>query len=401
MILRDFRRHRIFERLIVQAFCGDAAIAPNQDIREDKSGAKGACNRASHALAAEHDAAYVLALQHAMERIALGIERHPDEHEVFIRVALFECLQPRNLLDTACSIAAPEVEQHHLAAKVFGGDRAPVDALRAELRSRLADARERLCAERNGQREQQTAADQYAVHRLFQGIRLAARKKDSRRFVIKCAAVNGFSILWNPAGSNERVAQANLAAPLLLLGAANALPHYARLAHFGATQLMQERMNATPGGLYPSAAFLVMALTWLSPLLLPAFAVVSAWLLEYFVGFALDTKVSRAEMRRLTAWGFLPLAMQAVLAGIVVLACREDCTWFNPLASNAAFFLDPKQTSVFTYELARGADAFALWAIVILGIAIGARYERSPAAISFGVGVLYGGAVLARALLLG
>src|SRR5262245_33756414 len=203
--------------------------------------------------------------------------------------------------------------------------------------------------------------------------------------MVQCAAVKALSILWNPAGAGEDAARANLAVPLLLLGVANALPHYARLAHFGSTQLMQERINATPGGMYPSSMFLFTGITWLSPVLLPLFVLISAWLLEYFVGFALDTKVVRAEMRRLTAWGFLPLAVQAALAGVIILACRQDCAWFNPLASNVAFFMDAKETSVFTYELARGLDAFAVWAIVVTSRAIASLYDRGALAVGFGV----------------
>lgn len=213
--------------------------------------------------------------------------------------------------------------------------------------------------------------------------------------------MGGFSMLWNPAAACERAARASLAAPLLLLGFANTLPHYGLFYHFGVTRLVQARLDTTPGGMYPSSVFFFLALTWAAPFLLALLLLFGAWLLEYYVGFFLDSKVTRSEMRRLAAWGALPLAVQGLLAGAIVLLCRESCDPFNPLATNVAFFFNSKETSIFAYELLRGVELFNIWAIAITGRAIAARYERSTPAVCLGVAVLYFAAVFIRAQLLG
>lgn len=213
--------------------------------------------------------------------------------------------------------------------------------------------------------------------------------------------MTGFAILWSPAAASERVARANLAIPLLLLGLANALPSYALLLRYGATRLIQLKLDTTPGGMFPTSIFFFTTLNWLSPFMLPLAVLVAAWALNYYVGFFLDTKVQHSELRRLVAWGFLPLAFQGFLAGMIALLCGRECDLFNPLATNLAFFLDSKQTDVFWYEVARGAELFALWAMVITGRAIAARYQRSATAVTIGVAALYVVAVFMRSSLLG
>lgn len=213
--------------------------------------------------------------------------------------------------------------------------------------------------------------------------------------------MTGFAILWRPGAASEDVARANLAVPLLLLGVANALPSYVLLLRYGATQLIQLKLDTTPGGMFPTSIFFFTAFTWASPFLLPLAALAAAWVLTYYVGFFLDTKVQGSELRRLVAWGFLPFAIQKLLAGIIVLACGRECDLFNPLATNLAFFLDSKQTDVFWYEMARGLELFALWAIVIAGRAIATRYERSASAVIIGIAALYLIALFAHSSLLG
>ena len=210
-----------------------------------------------------------------------------------------------------------------------------------------------------------------------------------------------FNILWSPAAAAERAGRASLALPLALLAVAGALPSYVLLGRYGMTHLIQLRMNSTPDGLYPMGAFFFSALTWLAPFVLPVVALACGWLLNLYVGFFLDTKTARAEMLRLTAWGFLPLGLQKALACGVELLCDDGCNRFNPLATNAAFLLDTRQTEVFWYELARGMDLFAVWAIAITAIAIGARYQRSTVAVAMGVALLYFVAVLLRSHLVG
>lgn len=213
--------------------------------------------------------------------------------------------------------------------------------------------------------------------------------------------MTAFPIVWSPSDTSARAAKASLALPLLLLGAANAFPNYALLFRYGASQLVQAKLDTTPSGMFPSSIFFFSAFTWAAPFLLPLVALAAAWVLTFYVSFFLDTKVHSGELRRLVAWGFLPLAFQKLLAGSIVLACGRDCDQFNPLGTNAAFFLDAKQTDVFWYEMARGVELFALWAMVITGRAIAARYQRSTPAVTLGLTALYCFAVFLRSSLLG
>jgi len=210
-----------------------------------------------------------------------------------------------------------------------------------------------------------------------------------------------FALLWNPAKNAPHAVRASLALPLLALGAAQALPNYALLFHFGATRLIQAKLNTTPEGMFPSGVFFFVGLTWISPLLFPALALLGAWLLEYYVGFFLDTKMNRGEMRRLVAWGALPLAAQGLLAGLLMLLCRDACDRFNPLASNLAFFLNAKETEVFWYEMARGVDLFSIWSVLIAGRAIATRFERDALSVTLGVAALFLLATFIRSSLLG
>lgn len=215
------------------------------------------------------------------------------------------------------------------------------------------------------------------------------------------SVATAFAILWSPRQASAQAARGSLFLPLILLALAGALPGVALLLHYGGPQLVQAKLDTTPGGMFPSSIFLFVALTWVAPLLWPVLALAAAWLLDYYMGFFLDARTSRSELRRLVAWGLLPLAIERVLAGMLIVFCGEECDLFNPLASNVAFFLQSQETEVFTYELARGLDVFSVWAVVITGRAIAARYERSVGAVAAGIAALFLLAVAARAWLLG
>jgi len=213
--------------------------------------------------------------------------------------------------------------------------------------------------------------------------------------------ITAFGLLWSPAGASERAARAGLALPLVTLGVANALPNYALLIPMGAAGMADTKVQSTPDGMYAASVLFFMALVWLSPLVLPARVLLTGWLMDYYVGFVLDTKTKRSELLRLAAWGALPIAVERALSGIIVLACGRECNLFNPLAANAAFFLDAKETPIFWYEMARGVDAFAAWSIWVTAAALATRYQRSTVAIAVALTFLWFAVIAVRAWLLG
>jgi hypothetical protein len=210
-----------------------------------------------------------------------------------------------------------------------------------------------------------------------------------------------FQLLWDPRGASGRASRASLLLPLILLAVGNALPNYALLIPMGAAGLADTKVQSTPDGMYAASVLFFMGLTWLSPLVLPARILVTGWLMDYYVGFVLDTRTRRSELLRLAAWGALPIALERLLSGIIVLACGRVCNLFNPLAANAAFFLDAKETPIFWYEMARGLDAFAGWSIWVTATALAARYQRSAGAITCALAFLWFAAIATRAWLLG
>jgi hypothetical protein len=115
----------------------------------------------------------------------------------------------------------------------------------------------------------------------------------------------------------------------------------------------------------------------------------------------MDIDVPRASVVRVTAYGFLPLAAERILAGALNLASREDRNLFTPLAANLAFFLNPKTTAVFAYELGRGADLFALWAMFLVCTALGTLAGVKPSRFALPLMITRFAVCLVRAWLLG
>lgn len=178
-------------------------------------------------------------------------------------------------------------------------------------------------------------------------------------------------MLWNPRGAAQETARAGLWVPLLVLAVAGGLADYPFLLLLGPTRLTAARLEATPEGMRPLGIIFFLALTFAAPVLLPALAWATGRVMNVYLGLLLDAAVERREVVRVTAWGFLPLAVERLLVAGLQIACSSDCKWFNPLASNTAFFLDPTSTAIFWYEAARGLELFSLWtlATVALGLA--------------------------------
>jgi hypothetical protein len=102
--------------------------------------------------------------------------------------------------------------------------------------------------------------------------------------------------------------------------------------------------------------------------------VLISWVLMAAIFMAIFNFGFGAEIpfkQSLATWGYatLPLLLVAVL-GLVTMyatATPETFNMNNPIASNPAYFLDPKNSKLL-YWLGSCLDAFGIWAIVLLGI---------------------------------
>lgn len=213
--------------------------------------------------------------------------------------------------------------------------------------------------------------------------------------------MSGVSILWSPRGAAAQAARSPLWIPLLTLAVAGALASYPLLFRLRPAGLAQARLDATPEGMTAFSIFVFLGLRFAAPVLLPAAAWVTGQFARAYLHLALDLKVETAGAVRIAAYGFLPLAAERLMVGIVLPACGSGCDRFNPVASNLAFFFDPTRTSGFWYELARGADLFAFWALWATSWALAEFSEESPHAIWPGVAALWAAGLVLRAWLLG
>ncbi len=189
-------------------------------------------------------------------------------------------------------------------------------------------------------------------------------------------------MLYAPRQAGPSAARAALWFPLLLLALAGALAAYPLLLRLGPTRLVDARLRSTPEGMTGTAILFFLFLQFAAPLLLPVAAWMGGELMHWWVSFGLDAGTERRQVRRVVAYGFLPLAAQPLLAAGISLLADSEGNPFNPLASNVAFFLNPNQTSVFWYELAGGLDVFSLWALVATALGL-AGLSRQPALIVF------------------
>lgn len=212
--------------------------------------------------------------------------------------------------------------------------------------------------------------------------------------------MKGIRILWNPGAAGD-AAQSSIWVPLLILGAAGTFADYPLLFKLTPAGLAEARLQATPEGLTPFAILFYLAMRWAAPILLPAAALLTGRFQRFYLMWVLDNKMDKAGISRIAAYGMLPLALERILAGTLALVCSGDCDRLNPAATNLAFFLDPKETSVFWYELARGVDLFVIWSVWALSAALARYAEEKQVNVWPGTAVLWGTALLLRSLLLG
>lgn len=189
-------------------------------------------------------------------------------------------------------------------------------------------------------------------------------------------SLSAMGMLWNPRGAGPTAASANPWIPLVALGMAAAFADYPLLVKLGAAELANARLSATPAGMTSFSILFFLGLKYSSPVLLPWFAWFTAACLSQYIHFVLDLDVAKRDVFRVSVYGCLPLAVERTLAGVISLICGSDCDRFNPLASNLAYFLDAKTTSIFWYEMAKGIDVFAVWAFFCVAWGLAAAIEE-------------------------
>jgi hypothetical protein len=208
-------------------------------------------------------------------------------------------------------------------------------------------------------------------------------------------------LLWSPRDAAPDAAASSVWLPLLGLSLAGAWADYPLLLRYGSSGFADMRLAATPDGMTPFSILVFLGLTYLAPVLLPVLALATAFLMFNYIRFALDIRVQAAGVSRIVAWGLLPLAMERILVGALRLLCKTGYDLMNPAATNLAFFLDGKMTSVLWYEFARGVDVFNVWSLWVTSVALARDAESTPEAIAPGLLLFWLLANLARAWLLG
>lgn len=189
-------------------------------------------------------------------------------------------------------------------------------------------------------------------------------------------------------------AKASLALPMCLLAVTSGLADYYLLLQSGPTELVQARIEATPTGMTPFSVLFFLALTFAAPILLPLGVWIVAEMMNGYLYLILDLRVARLHVRRVVAYGFLPLAIERLLTVVFLFVGLPESNPFNPLASNPAFLFDPASTSIFLYEFVRGFDAFSVWALVIVASGLAAvgeerlRYVLPPLVLAWLVWIL-------------
>jgi hypothetical protein len=207
-------------------------------------------------------------------------------------------------------------------------------------------------------------------------------------------------LLWSPRDAAADAAASSVWLPLLALGLAGTLADYPLLLRYGSSGFADLRLAVTPDGMTPFSILVFLGLTYSAPVLLPVLALATAFLMFNYIRFALDIRVQAAGVSSIVAWGLLPLALVRILVGALRLLCKSG-DLINPAATNLAFFLDGKMTSVFWYEFARGVDVFNVWALWVTSVALARDAESTPEAIAPGLLLFWLLANLARAWLLG
>ena len=118
-------------------------------------------------------------------------------------------------------------------------------------------------------------------------------------------------------------------------------------------------------------------------IILLSFVIIAAVLMAAF-NMGAGAQVRFATSLAIVAYGSLPGIINATLGMISLVAGvdREGFNLENPVATNAAYFLDPMGNK-FLYVMAGALDVFVIWNIVLMGIGFScnSKVKRSTAII--------------------
>ena len=133
------------------------------------------------------------------------------------------------------------------------------------------------------------------------------------------------------------------------------------------------------------SVMILKIIAFANPLVVLFFSLIVTVILwaTFKVGLAADTTFGQAFA--IGMYGGLPGILGAIL-GIISLFAGVNPEGFdinNPVATNAAYFLDPETTGKFVRGMASSLDVFVIWSIVLIGIGYSctSKVKRSTAII--------------------
>ena len=122
-----------------------------------------------------------------------------------------------------------------------------------------------------------------------------------------------------------------------------------------------------------------------APILIIIYALVIALVLMATFNFGMQAEVPFSRALAIVIYAWLPGIVSSILAIVSLLVGNPDNFHFaNPVATNAAYFLDPATTSKFVYALLQSFDVIGLWITVLMGIGFAVNAKKK---ISIGTGI--------------
>ena len=127
-----------------------------------------------------------------------------------------------------------------------------------------------------------------------------------------------------------------------------------------------------------------------APIFIIIYALVIAAVLMATFNFGMQAEVPFSRALAIVIYSWLPGIVSSILGIVSLLVGNPDNFHFeNPVATNAAYFLDPTTTSKFVYALLQSFDVIGLWIVVLMGIGFAVNAKKK---ISIGTGIMVVGA---------
>ncbi len=123
-----------------------------------------------------------------------------------------------------------------------------------------------------------------------------------------------------------------------------------------------------------------------APIFIIIYALIIALVLMATFNFGMQAEVAFSRALAIVIYAWLPGIVSSILAIVSLLVGNPDNFHFeNPVATNAAYFLDPATTSKFVYVLLQSFDVIGLWIVVLMGIGFAVNAKKK---ISIGTGIM-------------